>query len=112
MLARATRRSGCYEPIDLLQLAFAGRMGVWFVTRGDELRAVAVTQIIPYPRKRVLDVPFIAGTGLREWQGPLLGALEDHARATGCACLAGYDRRGWARVGGFAERGSILVRDL
>jgi hypothetical protein len=112
ILRRATARSGCYEPADILALAFAGRMGIWFVRLDGELVAIAVSEIRQYPRKRVLEVPFIAGVGMSAWHRPLLAALEAHGRAAGCVCIAGYDRRGWGRVAGFAERGAVLVRDL
>lgn len=111
LLRRATSRTGCYEPIDLLRNALAGLMGIWFV-EFDQLVTVAVTEVRQYPRKRVLEVPFIAGDGMRRWAGPLLAALDEHGRHCGCAHLVGSGRRGWARIGGFREDGPLLVRDL
>lgn len=112
ILKRATDRVGAFEPIDLLRLAFAGRMGIWLVvTEEDRIVAVAVTELKEYPRTRVLEVPFIAGIGLKYWHQQLLGALEDHAHTTGCSHIMGYNRRGWARFG-FEEKGVVLERRI
>lgn len=112
IIKRATDRSGSYQPIDLLTLAFRGQGGIWFVWLGDELVAVATTTIQQYPRNRVLQVPFIAGRFMKAWHRPLLEALEAHAREAGCSALQGFDRRGWSRVAGFSETGVILERRL
>jgi hypothetical protein len=112
IIRRATDRSGSYEPIDLLTLAFHGRMAIWFVRLDGELIAVAVTEIRQFPRNRVLQIPFIAGRFMSAWHRPLLAALEVHAKDAGCSCLQGFDRRGWGRVANFAETGVILERKV
>lgn len=112
IIRRATDRSGSYEPVDLLHAVMLGRMGIWFVHLGDELVAVATTRIQQYPRNRVMQIPFIAGRFMHAWHRPLLAALEAHARDAGCCRLQGFDRRGWARVAGFAETGVILERKI
>ena len=111
-LRRATDRTGCYEPIDLLAAAIAGRMGIWVAERDGAIDAAIVTEIRQYPRRRVLEVPFIGGRNLRGWVKPLLDVLDAHGRAAGCSHIAGSDRKGWARVGGFTVAGVLLVRDL
>jgi GNAT superfamily N-acetyltransferase len=111
LLKRATDRTDCYEPIDLLRFAMGGRMGIWFIERDGQLLAGAVTELRQFPRKRVLEVPFIGGRGLALWHRQLLEALDAHARDNGCAVLMGYDRKGWSNFG-FKISGVLMERHL
>lgn len=112
LLRSATARSGgCFEPIDVLRLAMAGQMGVWFIEADGRLVACAATQVRAYPRKRILEVVFIGGSGVFGWHRPLLAALDAHARAQGCDAVMGSGRSGWTRFG-FENRGAVMVRDL
>lgn len=120
MLRRATARTdGCYEPIDVLQQAMAGRVGFWLVDDDDgALVGLAVGEVRQYPRKRVLDIPFLAGGRLGEWWPLFLAETERAARAAGCAAITtGCGRPGWHRfwlAHGVTVKvaGSVIVRDL
>lgn len=111
MLARATARTACYEPIDILRLVMANQMTLAFIEEGERLAAVFVVELRCYPRRRVLDVPFVAGEGLRGWLAPAMRFLEDHARKLGCAAITGFGRAGWRRMG-FRDAGSLWVWDI
>jgi hypothetical protein len=111
ILKRATDRCRGYEPVDVLQLVMVGQMNLFVVRVGGRIAALAVTQVHQFPRCRVLEVPFIAGTGLKRWWRPLLAALDAQAEMLDCADLAGWDRKGWARYG-FEVSGVTLVRRL
>jgi len=111
LLKKATDRTAGYEPIDLFRLVMLGQRILWLVEHGSEIAAVAVGELKPYPRCRVLEVPFIAGRGLKAWHQQLLDALDAYARATGCSALMGFDRRGWEHYG-FREIGVVLERRL
>lgn len=111
ILLRATKRIRGYEPIDILRLVMAGRQSMHLVRDHGRLIAVAVTELREFPRCRVLEVPFIAGQGVRRWWRPLLEALDAQAEALGCVDLVGWDRKGWAHFG-FEIAGVALVRRL
>lgn len=111
ILKRATDRIRGYETIDILQLVMAGQMSMFTVREGGRLVAVAVTNVRQFPRCRQLEVPFIAGTGLKRWWCQLLNALDAQAEALHCHDIAGWDRKGWARFG-FETSGVCLVRRL
>ena len=89
----------------------AGQMGVWVVEEGDEVLAALVTQVRTYPRKRLLEVPFVGGRGLRLWHAQALAALDEYARKCECSSLLGFDRRGWLKFG-FRNIGVIMQRDV
>jgi hypothetical protein len=112
ILQRATDRVTGYEPIDLLRQTLLGRMSMWLVLDpAGNIVAAAVSELREYPRSRVLEVPFIAGSGLKRWHKRLLATLDDHARALGCIDIMGFDRKGWAAFG-FEVCGVALVRHV
>src|SRR6266496_63818 len=74
LLRRATDRTdGCYEPVDVLQLALSAQLWVWLIEDAGELAGIATARLNVFPRKRLLTVDFIAGRRLAEWW-PLLVA--------------------------------------
>src|SRR5580765_2419944 len=112
-LRKATRRTGCYEPVDLLGMAMRGQVGIWVCEVAGAVRAAIVTEIKQYPRKRILEVMFLGGSDLREWLEDAMDVLTAHAREAGCAHLATLGRPGWARVLGARRTGDVvLVREL
>jgi hypothetical protein len=111
ILKRATDRIRGYEPVDILQLVVLGRMSLFLVRETGRIVAVAVTEVHIFPRCRVLEVPFIAGQGVRRWWRDLLAAIDAQALALDCVDVVGWDRRGWAHFG-FEVAGVALLRRL
>jgi hypothetical protein len=111
ILKRATDRDRAYEPIDILLLVMQGRLSMFVIRDGGPIAAVVVTEIRQYPRCRVLEVRFIAGTGLRRLFRPILDALDAQAESLDCISIAGFERKGWSRFG-FEIIGVSLVRRL
>jgi len=112
ILKRATDRTRGYLPIDVLQLVMLGRMTLFVVTEDDATVAVAVTELRQFPRCRILEVPFIAGTGLKRWHRQLLDVIDAQAEALECVDIMGFDRKGWGRGFGFEVCGACLLRRL
>ncbi len=109
MIARATSRTGCYEPIDLLMMAARGEMGIWLCMRGAIIDAVLVSQVINYPRRRVLEMVAAGGGNMAGWRDIAVRTLDQHARALGCAHVACIGRPGWARAWGGEPTGDIVM---
>ena len=105
--------TGRREPDDVKQQLKDGDAALWFVyvVDSDEIHAAAVTEIIDYPRKRVLDLALMAGVGLAEWLA-LLGKLEDWARGLGCHQIQIHGRAGWGRVTSYPEAARVYVKEL
>ena len=76
------------------------------------LDAVIVTEIVAYPRKRVLEVKFVAGDNLRRWLKPLTETLDAHAREHNCAAMMATGRRGWGGLGVATVTQYCVVREL
>ena len=111
MLKRATDRIRGYEPIDILQLVMLGRQSMFLVRERGQIIAVIVTEMRQFPRCRVLEIPFIAGTGLRRWSQLMLDAVDAQALALGCVDICGWGRKGWSRFG-FQIADVAMVRRL
>ena len=121
-LQRACDVTGCFEPIDILALTFAGKNAIWVVEDhreagyrpiGEpEIIAALVIKVEQYPRRRVLEVPYIGGKHLSLWKDAVIARLEEAGRAAGCSHIAGFQRKGWARAADFKISGVILTRDL
>ena len=112
-LERATRRTGCYEPIDILRLAFLGQVGVWTCEIEGVIVAALVSEVKQYPRKRVLEMLFAGGNRMAIWIDAAVDALDQHAEQTGCDHIAALGRPGWARAWGGRLTGDVVsVRSL
>jgi hypothetical protein len=109
LLAKATRRTGCYEPIDLLGMAMRGQVGIWVCEVAGALKAAIVTEVKPYPRRRILEVMFVGGGEMSEWLDDAIDALSAHAKQTGCEHLASTGRRSWMRILGAKPTGDIVM---
>ena len=109
LLHRATVRTGCYEPIDLLRLAMAGQVGIWLCEVDGAVLAVIATEVKQYPRRRVLEVLFAGGSGLKRWRHAMVETLDEHARQAGCSHVATVGRPAWARIWGGHPTGDVVI---
>lgn len=108
ILKRATDRAKAYEPIDILHLVMLGRMSLILVREDGRIIATAITEVRQYPRARVLEVPFVAGTGLNRWHSQLLEIIDAQAETMGCSDIMGFLRKGWVKYG--FELDGVIVR--
>lgn len=76
---------------DVAQMVIEGKAQIWPAQRG-----VAITEIIEYPRKRVLHV-FLAAGELDQLLD-MIQSAEDWGRTQGCTSLTMSGRFGWQRV--------------
>lgn len=90
-------------------------MQLWLVKSGPDVCGVCITELVVYPRMRVLTVVVVGGAGMPGWLDPLNAQMERFAKAHDCGRLmAPIARRGWrpfARVRGWSERATYW-RDL
>ena len=52
---------------------------------------------------------FGGGSQMRQWIKPLVKAVDDYARQTGCDHIASVGRKGWARAWGGELTGDVIV---
>lgn len=90
---------GFFAPEDIKASCEAADMQLWIGREGDEADVVGVTQILVYPRKKVLVWVIVSGRNrklaARWWEAKPI--VEAFARNQGCDAILGYGRRGWKR---------------
>jgi len=75
----------------------SGSMQLWVSIEGKEVLACMITQISPYPNKRVLRIVALGGVEMDKWI-QFLPDIEHWAMNMGCTSLEAWGRKGWLRV--------------
>lgn len=112
-----------FQERELLDLLLKGESQLWMILNVEavEIAAFVVTSIITderYSTQKALEVPFIAGEGMKHWIDALYVLLREFALAHGCTVMLGYGRKGWQRSAGFRAVGKnkygtlIMARSL
>lgn len=70
---------------------------LWIVY-DDQIRAVVITQVLKYPKAKVLDLNFVGGENMLHLIEQGWGALKLFAKHEGCKYIRGYGRKGWTRL--------------
>jgi len=105
---------GRIDADDVKAQLLEGGMQLWALVTAEgepEVLAVLVTEIMQYPRKRVLDLALMAGDRMDVWL-EALPLLEEWAAAHGIDQVQIHGRKGWERVTGYPARGVSLVKDI
>lgn len=72
-------------------------MQLWVWVVEEKIIACCVTMVVCYPQRKVCQLPYIAGVGLKQWLA-CEDAVIKWAKDNGCTKLEGFDRGGWLRV--------------
>ena len=88
---------GEMTPEDFYIALVDAEMQLWIAVEDDEVLASMVTQIIPYPAKKVLRVIAIAEGEMDKWFY-FQPDLEEFARLMGCTSLEAWGRKGWKKI--------------
>ncbi|WP_155625842.1 hypothetical protein [Burkholderia vietnamiensis] len=76
---------------------------------------IVVTQIISYPRRKVLFIKFGTGFNANEWAVPIITAIEGFANYSGCGAVEICARPGWIKLlqeAGYGSRHVLLTKEL
>ena len=89
--------------------------------QADEIVAGIVTAIAKsdeFPDITLLEIPLVAGKGMRGWIGPALKILNAWGKEQGADIMVAYGRKGWERIAGFEYYGEdvagirIMIRPI
>ena len=98
LLARVVPHTeGELEPDDYIEPLTHGDMQLWVVIENKHVNAALVTQIIPYPQKKVLRLISLAGEDFQEIKD-FLEMVEVFALKNGCTALEMWGRKGWKKL--------------
>tara|TARA_R100000008_G_scaffold45173_1_gene26494 strand:- start:857 stop:1384 length:528 start_codon:yes stop_codon:yes gene_type:complete len=84
-------------PEDMLPSLVMGDMQLWFAVEEKKITAAMVTQIIPYPRKKILRILSIGGEGFSRWYKHM-PKVEMFAKTVGCSGIEAWGRKGWLKA--------------
>jgi len=74
-----------------------GDMQLWVAISKNDILACMVTQIAPYPSKRVLRIIALGGIEMERWL-EFLPDIEHWAMNMGCTSLEAWGRKGWLKI--------------
>ena len=98
LLARVSiHTEGELEPDDYIEPLTHGDMQLWIATEDKKIIAALITQIIPYPQKRILRLISLAGDEFDRFKG-CLDMVESFAIRNHCTALEMWGRKGWKRL--------------
>ena len=98
LLARvAPHTEGEMEPDDYIEPLTHGDMQLWVVVENKRVNAALVTQIIPYPQKKVLRLISLAGDNFQDIKD-FLEMVEVFALKNGSTALEMWGRKGWKKL--------------
>ena len=98
LLARVSRHTeGEMEPDDYIEPLTHGDMQLWVATEDKKILAALITQIIPYPQKRILRLISLAGEEFNRFKD-CLDMVEAFAINNHCTALEMWGRKGWKKL--------------
>ena len=88
---------GELETDDFLEPLTHGDMQLWIATEDNNMHSAMVTQIVPYPQKKILRVILIAGSDIKKLY-EFNDMIESFAIKTGCSAMELWGRKGWKKL--------------
>jgi hypothetical protein len=92
-----TRSNGKYEAVDILRALLRGDMQLWGAVGDEKIEAIAIGEIVNYPRIKIYRMLGVTGEGMNEWINHIHG-IENWARAQGCQDFEAVARPGWEKM--------------
>ena len=99
-------------PGDIKKHLDKGDRRLWVALEGKETIAAMVTELIQYPRKKIVRVITLAGKNMDMWYD-FLPMIEGYAIRNGCSSLEAWSRNGMARkLKDWKHSYDIITKDL
>ena len=99
-------------PDDIKKQLDKGDLRLWVALEGKETIAAMVTEVIQYPRKKIVRVITLAGKNMDMWYD-FLPMIEGYAIRNGCSSLEAWSRKGMARkLKDWKHSYDIITKDL
>jgi hypothetical protein len=88
---------GRYTVDDIYNELSKGNQQLW-IAYDDKIYAAVITQIMYYPRKKVLTMHFAGGTELNKWIKPIISVFRSFAKDNNCDSIEAIGRKGWKKI--------------
>lgn len=112
-LREAIKLNGALDDDDVLSLIKSQHMQLWGIHDGD-LKAVMVTEVVNYPKKKYVRVVLIGGHEMEKWNQLVVDSLERFRIEQGANGIEGGGRRGWVKSlekFGFREYATTMIKE-
>ena len=113
LLNKALKHSeGELEAEDLIKHLDKGDLRMWVAMQDNEIIACMVTEIITYPRKKIVRVITLSGKDMDMWYD-FLPVLEGYAVNNECSSLEAWTRKGMTRkLKDWKHSYDIITKDI
>jgi hypothetical protein len=98
LLGAAEYTYGRFTVIDIYKSIVVNKNSLWIAFEDNHVLGAVVTNIVAYPRKKMLCMQFCGGENLELWRSPMLTLLRKSAKDNGCDGLESSARPGWAKI--------------
>jgi hypothetical protein len=89
---------GRYTSDDIYDSVVEHNHHLWVALDKTGIKGAVVTNIIVYPKRKLLAMAFCGGQDLKEWKDPMLNLLQRFAKDMGCDGIESTARAGWAKI--------------
>lgn len=89
-----------WEINDVKEDLITGKRILWITIDNEEEKVYGalVTEIMLYPREKILNIVLIGGDEMKKWRECFLEKITAFARSEECYALQGIGRKGWEKV--------------
>ena len=99
-------------PDDIKKHLDTSELRLWVALENKDVIAAMVTEIVQYPRKKIVRVITLAGKDMSMWYD-FLPMLEGYAIRSGCSSLEAWTRKGMTRkLKDWKHSYDIITKDL
>lgn len=89
---------GRYTSDDIYDSVVENDYQMWVAMDDGEFKGLVVTNVINYPKRKLLAMQFCGGVDLKLWKTPMLELLQKFGSEMGCDGIESTGRPGWAKV--------------
>ena len=113
LIEKALRHAeGELIPDDIKKHLDSANLRLWVALKDKDVIAAMVTEIIQYPRKKIVRIITLAGKDMSLWYD-FLPMLEGYAIRHGCSSLEAWTRKGMTRkLKDWKHSYDIITKDL
>ena len=88
---------GEVDPDDYMEPLTHGEMQLWVAIEDKKVHSAMITQIIPYPQKKILRIISLAGSEFGKLYN-FIDMVESFASQCECSALEMWGRKGWKKL--------------
>ena len=89
---------GRYTSDDIYDSVTEHDYQLWVAFDETGIKGAVVTNVMVYPKRKLLCMSFCGGYDLKEWKEPMLSLLQRYAKDMGCDGIEATARAGWAKI--------------